>query len=213
MTFDDASAAASPARFAISRRRFVRYFGRNAAHRLVLWLVVTLPGPILAEWREFRRIPWLGPAMYCWAHMRELLAGGALTPVVVVDAARGLCAAYSSLGATDDHTTPVVKIFAQALRHAGPGVRDGHRFVAASGFCQPAADRPDDWSDFSPQIVDTLCEDGAACIQARRRIAQFAWDELQAAVAELGPRARQPGLYHLDPARYVAWAADDVYVR
>lgn len=215
---DDRTHATSPARFRVSRRKWVEGTGQNALHRLWLWGVASLPDAVLARWRLLWRVPGMGKTMFLWLHAREVVATGALVPVMVVDYSRALCAAYTSLGASDDHVTPVVKVFGAPLWLLRPLPPNGQRFAAASSYSFPREDRPregrpGDWSDVHPRILDLLCDDLAACIQARRRLAKSVWDELAAAVEELGPKAREPGLHYLDPARYVAWASSDVYVK
>jgi hypothetical protein len=205
LTFDDSTYAITPTRFRISRRKFVRYFGRNALHRFVLWLVTLQPDRALRS-----RDPWFGPMHFWWVHMREQVACGALTPVVVVDPIGGWCAAYTNVSMSMyDRFTPVVKIFKQRLDLADPKPQAKRRYAAASAFCDPTPERPGDWSDFDPWILDLLCDDVAGCSRVRHQLPRIVWDELDRAVAELGPKAREPGLHHLDPARYVAWTPDD----
>lgn len=188
--------ALEPAGLEASPARFARHQSRSKARWLLHRVASAMPGPIVSVWLLFLWIPWFGLALRRWAITRRQLRQGSLTPVLVLDAARGLCAAYSDLAIAEEDRAPVVKVWAERLELV-PGVKDGQRLAAASFFELP--DRPDatEWPDVRPIVVDCLCDDAAGCAEALARIPAEAWSALEAALAALGPAGREPGLHRL----------------
>jgi Protein of unknown function (DUF3239) len=190
-TFDSSTSAAIPGALSVSRRRYANYFGKNAVDR---WLYLACSHlPWLA-----RGVPSLGPKVWQWAQTGEHLQHGCLNPAVVVDAATGLIAVFTSLTAVGDKPTPVVRILRERLDLIDKKpVRNGDRFAAASVYLRtPESWAEGRWSQFVPIVVDCLVDDRGCCENALARLKPLAWECLELALQQLGG-LRKPGLYHV----------------
>jgi hypothetical protein len=191
-TLNNSSRAAIPGALAVSRRRYSNYFGKNAIDRWLYLACSHLP------WFA-RGVPLLGSKVWQWTRTREHLEHGCLNPAVVLDAATGLIAVFTSLTAVGDKPAPVVRILRERLDLIDQRpVRDGDRFAAASVYSRtPESWAKGRWSGFVPIVVDCLVDDRGCCENALARLKPLAWECLELALPQLRG-LRKPGVYHVD---------------
>ena len=188
-TFDPSTLAALPSQLVASRRFYARYFSDTEGQRLMRSLATRLP------W-FMHRAPWIGPSVFHWTRVREIMQSGCLNPAMVLDPHRTLIAVFTNLSNDEDQPDPVVKILDIPARLIDASLRvKGTRLAAACAYWRNEGGHPGaNWDDFTPLVADCFVEDPGKCREARERIKPMAWKALEVAVASI-ERRDQPGLY------------------
>jgi hypothetical protein len=169
--WDKKSQAANQAVLRISRHEFARYQGSTAFGRYYLYWNTFLPASFF-----FRNI--IGS--FWWQLYSTWFMHGDLNPAMVVDADRGLVAAFTDMRTRPGKPAPVIKIFKEKLHLLPSPAKNGDTFAAVSAYSPRATTRITERElPFYLLTVDCVIQDEVKCEFAKAKIPDAHWLALQ----------------------------------
>jgi hypothetical protein len=148
------------------------------------------------------------PYARLWLRTREHLQSGCLCPSIIVDREQCLVATFTNLNARGERSIPALWITTEPL-HLLPRAltEEGTQLAFVCLFSGTKMSiEVGYWDDFSPQLVDGLVDDPAACAAARARFKPLAWTALLMGVAKLKGH-HTLGLHRVSVPHAVTWNA------
>jgi len=174
----------------ISRRDFVRYFSKDLVGKAFLWVTSHCP----PSWGHR---PFLSAGLV-FQHLQRKCLIGKVIPAVIIDAKRGLVAAFSNLDATPSLRYPALRIYQEKLHAIHPPAKDGDRLPAICLYEKgPASERTGKWADFHPLLAHAISRDQERLEELGNSAPDDEWRGLTYALGQISGTAG-PGLYEVE---------------
>lgn len=187
-TVSTTSQASNQGSLRVTRAEYCRYYGSNPLSQALLYASSFLPlgvglGRMFGGFR--------------WRRFAEHFHFGDTNAVVVLDARKGIVAAYTDLDARLQKRFPVINVFKEKLRLLPQAAQTGDTFAAVSLYGRDEYFRLEGrWSTFHPILVDCVVRDQTACEFAKAKISDGEWKALEIGVSQL-PAHPRLGIHHI----------------
>ncbi len=180
-TVDNSTVASNPGLIEISTKKYFDYIRMSGMSRFLFSVLFCLPEKFLFKLFGSNRV------VFDYVQMREQFRYGCLNPTVVIDEENNLIATFTSLTATGNKPTPVVKISKEPLDQlSNISTENGQRLPTVALYLQdPKNMNAAAWMDFDPKIANCFSDNRIQCEELLQRISENAWLSLELALKQI----------------------------
>ena len=170
-TVDNSTVASNPGLIEISTKKYFDYIQMKGMRRFLFSVLFCLPEKFLFKLFGSNRV------VFGFIQMREQFRYGCLNPTVVVDKENNLIATFTSLTATGNKPTPVVKISKEPIDQlSNMSIENDQRLPTVALYLQdPRKMNASAWMDFDPKIANCFTDNRSQCNELLERISENNW--------------------------------------